>query len=182
MKELDQIDRIMKKYEEHTDFSGPVSDSRIQQEEAALELKFPVDYRHFLKQYGAGVFEGCEIYGIVPEKDTKAIPNGMWATAYLREKMQMPQEYIAIGFDGFGGYYCIDTSCPGKDGLCPVVLFVSSPKDAVPVDEVSVDDIASHVDISENMDADVEKRPIVEAENFAVFLLEQLKEEIDRII
>lgn len=163
MKELDQIDRIIKKYEEYTDFYGPVSDSRIEEEEEALGLKFPMDYRHFLKNYGAGDFESCEIYGIVPEKDTKCIPNGMWATACLREKKQMPQEYIAIAFDGFGDYYCIDTSKPGEDGLCPVVLFISSPEDTVLTEADS-------------------SGPFPEAENFAVFLLNQLKEEIDRLI
>lgn len=175
MKELDQIDRIIKKYEEYAGFCGPVPVSRIREEEALLGLKFPMDYRYFLRQYGAGTFEACEIYGIVPEKDTACIPNGMWATACLREKVQLPQAYIAVGFDGFGGYYCIDTSNPGKDGLCPVVLFAGSPEDEISDGAEGSDDAGSGK-------ADIPNQSVVLAENFAFFLLAQLKEEIDRMI
>ncbi|MCI8981791.1 MAG: SMI1/KNR4 family protein [Hungatella sp.] len=150
----DQIDRILKKYEAAGSFSGGASKEAIRDGEKRLGARFPEDYRHFLATRGAGNFGEWEIYGILPE-DIPGIPNGIWATQYLRQRYSMPMTYIAFAFDGAGGYFCIDTG-ESNNGLCPVVLWV--------------------------MDGDGEQQPKRAAESFESFFLLRLKEQIDKML
>lgn len=122
MSRMDQIDRLIVKYEKNTKFYGPVEEGKIIQAEEQLKICFPEDYRSFLKKYGAGFLGSFEIYGIIPNLERKSIPNGIWLTEDLREKDQMPESYVAIGFDGFGNYYCIDTQ-KKRNEEAPIVLF-----------------------------------------------------------
>lgn len=126
MKEMDQIFRIFDKYEKETDFCGPVSETAIKLAEEKLGVEFPQDYRVFLKRCGAGSFGGCEIYGIVSDGTQQSIPNGVWATEYLRITLMIPNACIVFAFDGFDGYYCMDTSKPTKEGSCQIVLIASN--------------------------------------------------------
>ena len=164
----DQIDRIFKKYGQVCFFSGGALKDEIKEAQQSLGVLFPEDYRQFLACYGAGSFGGCEIYGILPAADTPGIPDGIWATRYLRQKYQLPEAYIAVAFDGYGGYFCIDTGSRGKDGLCPVVLWNMGKEEAA-------------------MDGDgggQEKSQPAEtvSESFESFLLSWLKEEIDLMV
>lgn len=152
----DQIDRILKKYSEEAFFAGGASEEEIKEAQQSLGCRFPEDYRHFLSVYGAGDFGGCEIYGIIPQKEVCQIPNGIWATHYLRQQYQMPGNYIAIAFDGYGKYYCIDTSVRNKENLCPIILW--------------------------DMDGTEEDVPEQAADSFENFFLSWLKTEIDRMI
>lgn len=153
---MNQIDRIIKKYEDHAWFVGGAADTEIEEAQQLLGCRFPEDYRQFLSAYGAGNFGQCEIYGILPQKDLNRIPNGIWATCYLRGQYRMPEPYIAIAFDGYGGYYCINTMERSSANLCPVVLW--------------------------NMERGEDQEPERAAESFEVFFLSWLKEEIDRLI
>lgn len=122
MKEMEQIFRIFDKYEEDVDFCGPVSETAVRLAEEKLGVEFPQDYRIFLKRCGAGSFGGCEIYGIVPDGTLQSIPNGIWATEYLRMTWMIPNTCIVFAFDGLGGYYCMDTSKSTMEGSCQVIL------------------------------------------------------------
>lgn len=150
----DQIDRILKKYEREGFFAGGASPEEIQEAQESLGIVFPEDYRHFLAGYGAGNFGECEIYGILPGKDTHAVPNGIWATQYLRETYHMPKPYVAVSFDGAGGYYCVDTSRQDSSRLCPVVLWLMEGEE-------------------EGQEA---------SESFETFFLARLKEQIDKML
>lgn len=152
----DQIDRIIKKYEGQAYFVGGAPDAEIEEAQRLLGCQFPGDYRHFLSVYGAGNFGQCEIYGILPQKERNQVPNGIWATCYLRERYQMPEHYVAVGFDGYGGYYCMDTAEDSGNNLCPVVLW--------------------------NMEGGQGQQPEQAAESFEAFFLSCLKEEIDRLV
>lgn len=151
-----QIDRIIKKYEGQACFVGGAPDSEIEEAQRLLDCRFPEDYRYFLSVYGAGNFGQCEIYGILSQKELNRIPNGIWATRYLREQYQMPERYIAVAFDGYGRYYCIDTAEDSGNNLCPVVLW--------------------------NMEGGEGQEPERAAGSFEDFFLSWLKEEIDRLV
>lgn len=135
---------------------GGASAEEIREAQQSLGCVFPEDYRHFLAGYGAGNFCACEIYGIIPQKELCRIPNGIWATGYLRQRYQMPATCIAVAFDGYGGYYCIDTAQTGADKLCPVVLW--------------------------NMEGENGAEPERIADSFEEFFLTCLKAEIDRLL
>lgn len=154
-KATNQIERILKKYNTKKCFAGGSTQEEMNASQQSLGILFPEDYCHFLTHYGAGNFGECEIYGIVPQKDMLCIPNGIWVTKYLRKKYHMPFSYIAIGFDGCIGYYCIDTGEHNQKNLCPVVLWLTE----------------------EN-----HKKPERISDSFEQFFLLQLKNEIDKMI
>lgn len=154
MKKMDQIDRIIKKYEKWSTFQGTVEKKRIIEAEEQLNVCFPEDYERFLKLYGAGVFGSLEIYGITLNAELQSIPNGIWATVYLRKNANLPQSYVVIGFDGIDQYYCLDTR-KRKNLDTPVVLFSR--------------------ETAQGQKNDSEKI----AESFAEFMLESMKMEID---
>lgn len=167
-KATDQIDRIFKKYGQACLFSGGVAEEEIKKAQQSLGVRFPGDYRHFLACYGAGSFGGCEIYGILPQESGPGIPDGIWATRYLRQQFRLPEAYVAVAFDGYGGYFCIDTGSRGRDGLCPVVLW-----------NMGREESAEEGDVGRGE----ESRPSEPvAESFESFLLSWMKDEIDLMI
>lgn len=156
MKEMEQVFRILKKYQEYAEFSGGATKEKIRQAQMKLGISFPGDYRDFLSAYGAGSIGGCEIYGITESEAMEAIPNGMWLTAYLRKHRGLPGHLLPVAFDGFGGFYCIDTKDMDEQERYPVVLF--------------------------SQDQNDEKKLYPKcADSFASFFLQQLKLEIDRL-
>lgn len=157
MKKMDQIDRIIKKYENWSVFQGTVEKRRIIEAERQLNVCFPEDYERFLNLYGAGTFQSLEIYGITSDENMQSIPNGIWATAYLRKTAELPLSYVVIGFDGIASYYCLETQ-KKKNMDMPVVLFSTE-----------------KIQGQENNHRKI-------AENFADFLLESMKIEIDDAI
>lgn len=114
---MEQYEHIFQKYPNAAHFIGTVLEEDLLAAEKELGLKFPMDYRTFVKKFGAGYFHTLEIYGIIAGKQIECIPNAVWVTRALREKYCLPESYIAIGFDGISGYYCIHA------GMGNVVLF-----------------------------------------------------------
>lgn len=99
------------------------SASLIEKAESRLGCFFPPTYRAFLEQYGTGIFEGVEIYGLINEDfDSSGVPDCVWVT--LRSRSHgMPDTLIIISSSGDGGYFALDSSKPSSDGEYPVVLY-----------------------------------------------------------
>lgn len=149
MYDMNYIDKIIKTYQENVFCYGGVSEVCIRRAEDSLAIRLPEDYIEFLKRYGALEFGSLEIYGLV-EPETEGIPNMVWITSVLREKYGLPSEYAGIGFDGFGGYYCLVPEQRNAAGGYPVAVY--------------------------NVTGQSEEIEII-AWNFSEFLFQQLKEE-----
>lgn len=95
--------------------SGPATQAVIDQAETALGVRFPRQYREFLSQFGAGVFDGATLYGL-PDPLTNEPP--LWedvvhVTQQLRGWGQAGTENpanVPISDDGTGVYFFLDTS------------------------------------------------------------------------
>jgi cell wall assembly regulator SMI1 len=95
--------------------SGPVNVTAIEQAEAELGVQFPLEYREFLKKFGAVIADGIEVYGL-PNSDTNDPP--MWqdvvaVTNELRNWGQAGTErkgFVPICDDGTGVYFFLDTT------------------------------------------------------------------------
>ncbi len=148
---MDYLDKVLQSCAKFAFFAGQTEDGQIREAEAELGICFPEDYRIFLKRYGALTMGGVEIYGIFKES-LQSVPDMVWTTKALRER-GLSAQYVPIGFDGFGGYYCLDTETTAKTGTSPVVL-------KWPTEEEETD----------------ETEPI--AETFTTFLFEMLREEV----
>ena len=94
--------------------AGPVSNEVIDQAQERLGVKFPVEYRDFLAEFGALIFDGGEIYGL-PHTDKNAPSiwqNVISVTQQLQSWGQVGIErpgFIPITDDGTGVYYFLDT-------------------------------------------------------------------------
>lgn len=98
------------------EISGPVDDTQIGKAEAELGVEFPTEYRELLRQYGAVIARGVQVYGLLPKEVNNSPP--LWqdvvsVTNELRDCGQVGTErpgFIPISDDGTGVYFYLDTS------------------------------------------------------------------------
>jgi len=124
MQRYEEAARLMQRYPDLMDFSGPCTEELINDTEVKLNVKFPSTYRKFLADYGAGSFASSEIYGIVKKNpDAMMIPNVLGATLSARQDYNLPEYLILISELGNGAVYCLDCS---EIGESPVVVYWST--------------------------------------------------------
>ena len=129
----EKIKKILKTFHMITSATGGAPEYRIQSAEETLQVSYPADYRRFLELYGSIGFGAFEVYGIL-QQNPEAVPNGLWATMQLRARNNLPDQYIVIGADGFGGYLCLDTDQLTAEGNAAVIivdLYASADEDIV---------------------------------------------------
>ena len=106
-------------------FSGPASPETIVEAEAELAVTFPLSYRLFLREFGAGDIP-FDIYGVDPEAESKQW--GCWSVVGMtqseREDVEPRMRHSLIPFtpDGAGNHWCLDTSRL-VGGECPIVFW-----------------------------------------------------------
>ncbi len=97
---------------------------------AELELcvQLPLSYKEFVSNYGAAVFPGFEIAGLI-KPDTEGDSPPFWqniitSTLRLRRLLRgnLPNDYVFISDDGGDHKYYLATSRMNFDGECPVVV------------------------------------------------------------
>jgi antitoxin YobK len=99
-------------------FSGPATEEQIVAAERELGVVFPLSYRTFLQQYGAGTLDCIEIFGLPS--------NSLWGDVVMMNHLAsraVPRHFIKFTED-IGDYsYYLDTSQIDDEGECPVVVF-----------------------------------------------------------
>jgi hypothetical protein len=86
---------------------GEVPEADIAKAETDLGFRFPEDYRFFLKEFGAALTEGREIYGLFPSNPEEP---PMWQNVIdVRQDLMRsgvyvdkPYTYLPISGDGMG--------------------------------------------------------------------------------
>ena len=92
-------------------FAGPRAEELILKAEAALGLRFPATYRHFLLDYGAGNFGPAEFYRVVDEDwEDSSVPDGVWYTLSERRQSGMSIDLVVVGDTGTGELYVLNVS------------------------------------------------------------------------
>jgi hypothetical protein len=86
----DDVHVVMKR----ADYAGPASEDLVAAVEGRLGIVFPKQYRAFLRQFGAALCGGFEIYGLVDAPPTGEPPIWSDLRGYLREEVK---ESLAIG-------------------------------------------------------------------------------------
>ena len=119
-----QAVQIINTDKDRSHFVGPRTDDLISKAEEATGFKFTGMYRDFLKNYGAGSFEGGEIYGIIDDNfEDSGIPDAVWVTLNERRKINLPANLLIIYDIGTGEYYCLDFEKLNNDKEPKVVSF-----------------------------------------------------------
>jgi len=123
MKDYVRACEIMSQHLEIQDFVGSRPETLVQKAEKVLGLHFPLTFRHFVLEYGAGSFGGFEVYGVINDQYyNSAIPNGVWATLDARAKWNLPMHYFHVANDGMGTDFCLDFNLSIGDES-PVVIY-----------------------------------------------------------
>lgn len=111
MATLHDVESIVDEHPDICDAGKPATDELIGKAEAYLNVRFPADYREFLKRWGTLAIGPLEFYGITgPEFESSAVPNAVWLTNIKRKQLALPRELIILYDNNGAEYYCLDTS------------------------------------------------------------------------
>jgi hypothetical protein len=90
---------------------GPIPDSTIEEIERLLEVRFPVDYREFLRRYGAFLdFGGGELFGIWKRWPLSEAGGTVLGETRRARAEGMPHHLVAISWCGYNQVVCLDTT------------------------------------------------------------------------
>lgn len=96
--------KMINEYMEKGDFVGEVSDESIDNAEKKLVVKFPPEYKEFVKKFGSGGICGVEVLGVERMNYASVVES----TERYR-KLGLPKNYIVIeNVDEF--VYCLNTT------------------------------------------------------------------------
>jgi len=101
------IAKMVKEYEEDSLIFGEATEEAIQNAENTLCLKFPKDYREFVKVYGSGGIGGVQIEGV--EGNGASV-----VTATQRYRKLGLAESMLVVMDSGEFIDCLDTSESGS--------------------------------------------------------------------
>ena len=146
---------LMEQYPEILYYVGKQTESAVHKAEIALEIKFPPLYRRLLLEYGRLAFGSIEFMGIGQKENTGKQMDIVEYTFHLRELTNLSTDVLPIMESGTTAYeYGLLLNKPNEQGEPPVIVF------------------HIHLDINDYT-------PEVEAEDFGIFLLNQVKDAIE---
>ncbi|MDN7228275.1 SMI1/KNR4 family protein [Planococcus sp. N064] len=147
--------KLLLKYKSKADFVGEVPSGIIAKAEEALELEFTGSYLDFLQNFGAGDFNGEEIYGILDSDfENSSVPDAIWYTLQERKETNLPLNLLVIYDTGSEELFCLNFNDLDETGDPKVVSYMPG------------------IDMGE------QNFEII-AENFGDFLLELLEDSLD---
>jgi len=150
---IQRIKVLLKAINEEYELDLRPDDKKILEVESKLGLKFPEDYKQFLKTFGwIYIFELAGINSTLEE------------TLKLRKSYgdEFPNNIIPIDEDGYGNYYCL--VCSGKDKGKVIFWQHDLPPEKI------------YPNIPEGKDKDF----WIEASDFWTWLIEQLQADYER--
>ncbi len=117
----EEIDQYVRDHPRDVKFAGGVSNEWIGAAEAALGLRFPPSFRHYLANYGGGSIGGEVVNGLlgIPFADACG-PDIVYNTQLDRGRGLDPHLIVLVDNDGDEVFY-LDLSRMGQDGESPVV-------------------------------------------------------------
>lgn len=118
-KRLEILEERVKKNPKLIHTAGGISQKSLQEAEKRLGGPLPLSYCWFLRLYGEGLWGGWEIFGLREDEwgnllEGQSVPDMLWTALYMRERYQLPREYIPVAGDGMETYYFIKTIPEGR--------------------------------------------------------------------
>ena len=149
MNNLKKAFQYVKYYPTLPNFSGGLQLQTIKCAEKKLNVMFPLSFRKFLKDKGAGDFGSLEVYGLVRDENfekfpyTGSVPNLYWLTVDSRKNFNLPHHIILISDIGDGSYYALDLSQMNNEQECPVIVWPVGGYDETPELEIVAPDFGT---------------------------------------
>ena len=122
---------------------GPPPPRAVETAQRLLDVQLPPSYRAFVEREGAGSIKGREIYGVVPNPQTKGPPNLVWRTLDSRASAGLPDRYLIIVDLDDSSAIALDTSQRRGDGESPVVRIWPGESEGELVDSEVASDFGS---------------------------------------
>ncbi|MBN9693383.1 MAG: SMI1/KNR4 family protein [Verrucomicrobia bacterium] len=125
---INQIRQLIKSAEESgttIEFYGPQSEETIALVEQALGIRFPREYRIFLREFGGGGAVDTPLSGIWPSNPFDAGRGSVFGdTVRARVENGLPERYVVVyRDDDIRELWVIDTFEVKADGTVPVLGF-----------------------------------------------------------
>jgi len=99
----------LKELNQKLNTTASINEDIILKFEDELSIKFGIEFKTYLKEFGCLRIKYIEFYGICG--DNKSIPSAIYATISMRENINgFPQDLIVFYEDGDGSFNCIDSS------------------------------------------------------------------------
>lgn len=94
---LRDIENFVEMHQEICDEGHPATDELIEKAERYLDVRFPDDYRAFLKRWGTLSIGPLEFYGICKEDFVNSsVPDAIWYTQRKRQQLGLPKELVIL--------------------------------------------------------------------------------------
>ena len=109
------------------DCAGEVDENLIFDIEEQQKLKFPAEYRVFLKKYGAALLNGFEVYGLIEAKHAAEDGPPIWVDLRLQfgkpEFNGMPKGLIPISDNGGDYKFYLQCAPDAADATGSVIVY-----------------------------------------------------------
>jgi SMI1-KNR4 cell-wall len=119
--DLEHAVRLLQPWRHELRVVGPATPAEIEDAEAALAVAFPLSYRGFLAELGAGSILGREIYGVVRDRSAAGPPGVVWMNLARRRQVALPSHLIVVADLDDSSAFALDLSGNGSDAESPVV-------------------------------------------------------------
>jgi len=113
---------------EDVEFSGPISQDKIDLASRELSINFPLQYREFLSYLGSGSISSESFIGLGGPRHLDVV----WLTKTMRAKKgtrSFGEHLLPVRSDGYGNYDCIDTSQPTSESEFAIVEWLHDGSD-----------------------------------------------------
>ncbi len=124
---VDAGERLIQVIREHADQAnhGTGCDSgTIRAAERLLGAALPPSYRRLVEEFGTWDIAGAEFLGVhLNPAEGETLLGSVTETLDARQQYGMPDDLIAVMYDGMGGVLVLDTSHPDADGEYPVLVW-----------------------------------------------------------
>lgn len=118
MTTLKDIEDFVETNQEICDVGRPANDDLIEKAERYLDVRFPDDYRAFLRRWGTLSIGPLEFYGICKDDFVNSsVPDAIWYTQRKRQQLGLPKELVILYDNNGVEYYCLDTSAAEKSRI-----------------------------------------------------------------
>lgn len=110
---LADLERFLQQRPDILEAGRPASDATINRAESYLGVRFPEEYRQFLKHWGHLAIGPSEFYGLTGDEfEVSSVPNAIWYTKELRHQIGLPKEYVVLYNNNGDEFHLLDTSDP----------------------------------------------------------------------
>lgn len=136
----ERLIRLIRKHAGQGNHGTGCDRATIRAAEQLLCAAFPPSYRRLVEEFGTWDIAGAEFLGVyLTSAAGETLLGSVTATLDARRQYGMPENLIAVMYDGMGGILVLDTSRPDADGEYPVLVWNPNVRDRDDMEKLGAD-------------------------------------------